>query len=146
MAILLKPNLLYPLIRKKRTEWLTTNESIFIRCSEADLAAVAEYCAFDQIDFADGIHISGRSGEAACSARQMQGISYNGEQGLRERNGRSSRRIEAQRVPRFGNPVMLDMKYQSVTRARMRRAAAAFHSPRPAFLERERRGRSIGRS
>jgi len=85
-----------------------------LRC-EANLPAIPEHCPFDQIDFADGVHISRRSGKSARAALKVNGIGNDREQSLREWSACSGRRIKEERVSRFGHPVVLHVEDHRIT-------------------------------
>ncbi len=80
---------------------------------EANLAAVAEGGAGDQVCFTEVGHIADRSGEAAGSACDVGGIADNGEPSLRilHRNGSGNGGIQVDVVAGFSDPVVLNVEY-----------------------------------
>ena len=90
---------------------------------ETDLAAVAEHRRLRaQNHFTDVREVPGRSGELARATCSVDGIGDDREKGLRERSGRRHRRIDGDRIARFRDPMMLDMKRNRAACAWLRRA------------------------
>ena len=88
--------------------------SIVIRVREADLAAVTENGAAAQVDFTHVIEISRRASEFPCAAFQVQRNGDDGEDSLGEWNSGGGSGVEKQGIAGIGDPVVLDVKDESV--------------------------------
>ena len=90
---------------------------------EADLAAIPERRRLRvKIHFTDECEIARRPGEFASATGNVRGVGDDREKRLRKRSGCRHGRIEENRVSRFRDPMMLDMKHYRAACARLRRA------------------------
>src|SRR6266550_6534602 len=90
---------------------------------ETDLAAIPERRSLRaQIHFTDECEIARRPGEFASATGNVRRVGDDREKRLRERSGRRHGRIEEDRISRFRDPMMLDMKHYRAACTRLRRA------------------------
>src|ERR1700730_11440360 len=84
--------------------------SLSVLVREADLAAVAKYGSGYQVSFTDVAYVARCSGKFASATRDLDRISVDGKEGLRDGSGGRNCRGESDHIARLCHPVMLDMK------------------------------------
>src|SRR6516225_1645949 len=86
----------------------------------ANLSGVPEHRPGSDIYLADVAEVSRRAREFTCSSFDVYGVGHNSKQGLRDRNGCRNGWIEQDGISCFGNPVVLNMKHDGISRTWLR--------------------------